>query len=412
MQSLTIAYLADYYSPGMGYVENMLPKWFVRAGHRVHVLASEFNVYGTDPNYRNFAELLGPARESPGTLAVDGYWVHRLPTHVIGSYVCLHGLGSLLRRLKPDVIQAGAAAGLNTFRAAAAALALRIPFFTACHQAPFLAKAYAFNLGAAPLRGLWYRFTRTLPGAMVARGTVRCYVPNDGCAISATKLYGVPPAKVAVTGLASDTELFYPVESLESERERKELRSRLGFEESEVVCIYTGQLDDRKQPMLLARAVAGLRQQGLPFRALFIGGGPVAESLAATPGCMVLGWKKHCELPPFYRACDISVWPALGSISMYDAAACGLPFVVPQHLTDRDIARGNSVVFRDNDLQDLQRALRELLQPDRRRQLGHAGAHLVRTRYSWRILAEQRLRDYVEAVQRYRSRRIGIPTGP
>jgi len=408
---IKVAFVADYYSIGMGYIENMLPKWMARLGARVEVLTSVYNVYGTHENYASFEGFLGPPKTHPRVFEADGYTVRRLPTAVINHYIYLKAFGSTLDEIKPDVVQVGAAAGLNTFQAALYAMRRCIPIFTACHQAPFLAKPGTFDLRAAPVRGLLYRLTRTWPGALVAKASVCCYAPNDGCATAATRLYGVPRCKVKITGLASDTELFHPIESPEDELERTELRARFGFGASDLVCVYTGQLDDRKQPMLLARAVAGLRQQGLPFRALFIGGGPVAESLAATPGCMVLGWKKHCELPPFYRACDISVWPALGSISMYDAAACGLPFVVPQHLTDRDIARGNSVVFRDNDLQDLQRALRELLQPDRRRQLGHAGAHLVRTRYSWRILAEQRLRDYVEAVQRYRSRRIGIPTG-
>ena len=58
---LRIAVVSAFYSEGMGYTENCLPRALAGRGHEVHVVASTFNVYGNDPLYdETYREFLGP----------------------------------------------------------------------------------------------------------------------------------------------------------------------------------------------------------------------------------------------------------------------------------------------------------------------------------------------------------------
>ena len=90
---MRIAIVTDYYSYGMGYTENCLPKALSKLGHDVNVVASTLNIYGNLTNYRKtYEKFLGPAEQPSGTNQIDGYTVHRLPCRIAGRYVLMKGL--------------------------------------------------------------------------------------------------------------------------------------------------------------------------------------------------------------------------------------------------------------------------------------------------------------------------------
>ncbi len=99
-------------------------------------------------------------------------------------------------------------------------------------------------------------------------------------------------------------------------------------------------------------------------------------------------------LAPYYRAADIGVWPVQESISMLDAAACGLPLVVPERMGDRECVKGSGIVYRQGSIEDLAGALARLESAEARRELGDIGAARMRETCDWSRLAEKRLRDY------------------
>src|SRR5262249_7589284 len=160
-----------------------------------------------------------------------------------------------------------------------------------------------------------------------------------------------------------------------AERERRQqLRGELGFAEEDIVCIYTGQFTDAKNPLVLGHAVARLRAAGLPVRGLFIGAGPQSRQLAACEGCGQLPFMPHRDLPPYYRAAEIGVWPTQESMSMLDAAACGLPIIVNDTLLATERIEGNGITYRLNDAADLAEKIGLLRDPAYRQQLGSTGA--------------------------------------
>jgi glycosyltransferase involved in cell wall biosynthesis len=210
-----------------------------------------------------------------------------------------------------------------------------------------------------------------------------------------------------VCPLGVDTELFKPIFTEQDRQNRLSLRQRLGFSESEIVCIYTGRFSEDKNPLLLAKAITQLASMRHHYRGLFVGNGVQAQAIQSCQGCTTLPFVPVHELGDFYRASDIGVWPTQESLSMQDAAACGLPIIANHTLTTPERLHGNGLAYKLNDLGDLVRALLELREPASRKRLGDFGARRMADDFSWASIATRRIRDY-EAALRSKGRGEGI----
>jgi glycosyltransferase involved in cell wall biosynthesis len=153
----------------------------------------------------------------------------------------------------------------------------------------------------------------------------------------------------------------------------------------------------RKGLDVLIRALAGLRDGGVEFRAALVGGG----KLLAAHRSLVreLGLAAQVSLPgvvpdpsPYLRACDVFVLPSTGeggsgSVSVLEALQAGAPIIssavdgIPEDLThDRDallVAPGSAAALRD--------ALARMLADDSLRERLSRGA---RATYEARFAAE------------------------
>jgi glycosyltransferase involved in cell wall biosynthesis len=151
--------------------------------------------------------------------------------------------------------------------------------------------------------------------------------------------------------------------------------------------------------LLLARAIARMRAEGRSFFGLFIGDGAQRTRVAESEACAVMDFMDFSRLGPYYRACDIAVWPTSESTSMLDAVACGLPIVVSDRIY-QDHVSGNGLAYRMNDLDSLCDALRQLDDRNRRQILGEIGARKMRERFTWEIAARRRFEDFSAALGR------------
>jgi glycosyltransferase involved in cell wall biosynthesis len=212
----------------------------------------------------------------------------------------------------------------------------------------------------------------------------------------------VPRSKIEIGPLGVDTELFHPVRSALEEKERAAARARWSFSDDQIVCIYTGRFTEDKNPLLLAKAVAELQERGEKYRGLFVGNGPQAEALRMARGCITLPFVPVQELGALFRASDIGVWPGQESLSMLDAAACGLAIIVNHTLNAPERIAGNGKAYRLNDLDDLLRALTELKDRTKRDEMGRIGSLKMARDFSWEAVARARLKVYEAAADRRR----------
>ena len=397
-QRIRVALLSEVFCRNMGYLENMLPKYLARLGAEVHVLATDL-----PPDYRRkspgspYAGFLGEWQ--PGSRqTMDGFKLHILGHQKIFGHMRMTGLGAKLREISPDIVQVSSPIGWIALDAARYRVSIGYRLFTGSHY-----HASVFPLATRP-SPLWSGArlkclaARTIPGRIASLAAEKCYAITSDCAEVAVRFFGVPQSQIEICPLGVDTELFHPVQGASDAADRAALRQRFGFSDAEIVCIYTGRFTDEKNPLLLAKAVAHLREQGHTYRGLFIGDGSQADDIANCSGCVTHPFEPVNALGAFFRAADIGVWPAQESLSMLDAAACGLPIVVNHTMTAPERIAGNGLTYRLNDTNYLLRALLELKDASQRRKLGRIGAQKMARDFSWESVARRRLHDYETAL--------------
>lgn len=411
-QPIRIALLSEVFCKNMGYLENILPKYLARLGAEVHVLATDL-----PPDYRGkspcspYAGFL--SEWQPGSqLRMDGFALHILGHQKILGHMRMAGLGAKLREISPDIVQVSSPIGWMALDAARFRMSLGYRLFTGSH---YHASVFPLAMQPAPFWSaarLKCFAARTIPGRLASLAAEKCYAITSDCAEVAVRFFGVPSEQIEICPLGVDTELFHPLRDASGSAERAVLRRRFGFSDSEIVCIYTGRFTEEKNPLLLAKAVECLRRQGHPFRGLFIGNGTQANGIRSCSGCVLLPFEPVNALGAFFRAADIGVWPAQESLSMLDAAACGLPIVVNHTMTAPERVAGNGLTYLLNDAKDLLRVLLELKDLSTRREMGRIGAQKMARDFSWESVARCRLRDYEAALRPSSSARESSASRP
>ena len=390
---MRVAVLCETFSKKMGYLQRMLPKYLAHLGVETHVVTMDlFPYYRT----RDFGVTYGGFADTeylvPGTVEQhEGYTLHVLPHRASLGHMRMVGLRKKLEEIKPDVVQTMANFGWIAMDAAWLQPSLGYKLFTGNH---FHASVFplAQNGSSWGLQRIRCLLTRTIPGWMVGRFTEKCYAIAPDCADVAVRFFGAPEEKVVVCPLGVDSEFFHARNG--DDCGRKTVRKELGFCDSDIVCIYTGRFSEDKNPLLMARAIAKLAESGEPYRGLFVGNGVQAAQIRAMPACKVREFVPVHELGKYFHAADIGVWPTQESMSIFDAAACGLPVVVNHTMGAMERVDGNGITYRLNELDDLIRALRELRDERTRARLGAAGALKMADHFTWESIARRRLRDY------------------
>lgn len=399
---MRIVLISEIFSKGMGYLENVLPKYLARLGAEVDVMATSLPPnYRQDPKqstYRGFANS-----EAPGTVAtLDGFRLHVLAHKQELGHIRLAGVREKLNQLRPDIVQIMTPIGWIAIDSALARLRLGFRLFSGCHYHASVFPLAQRNLAwFAPAR-LRCSIERGLHGRAVSWCTEKCYAISADCAEVAARFFGVPRQKLAISPLGVESEVFHASSGQDEAGTRKELRLHLGFQEEDIVCIYTGRFTDDKNPLLLAQAVARLHESGENFRGLFVGNGPQAGPIARMPGCVAHPFVPMNKLGDLYRAAELAVWPTQESMSMLDAAACGLPVIANDRMGAPERLQGCGRHYRLGNLDDLTEKIRLLKSAEVRRRLGAQGARRMKEEYSWEAIAERRLADYAEAMAQAR----------
>lgn len=165
--------------------------------------------------------------------------------------------------------------------------------------------------------------------------------------------------------------------------------------------ICTGRLVERKGQQYLIPAMAELKRQGLPIELLLVGVGDnearlrsQVRELALQETVHFAGYVNWLEMPELYRSSDVFVLPSHNegmSIALLEAMASGLPVVVTDTGTARQIVRENGLIVPWGDVDQLAQALGALVNSaDLRARMARASQELAR-QYRWHPVAERYL---------------------
>ena len=202
-----------------------------------------------------------------------------------------------------------------------------------------------------------------------------------------------PPDTVIYNGVDADyfTDRYTP-------EQKHSLRGALEFGDDDFVVGLCSALRPEKAPVDLLRAVASLRQQGVPAKVLFIGDGPerlkveqAADSLGIRAHVRITGFQQ--DIRPFAACCDVMTLVSHSetfSLAALEAMALGKPMVLSDTggAAELVVPGEHGFLYDPGDIEALASRLRMLTDPALRAQLGAAAMCRVRELFTVRAMAD------------------------
>ncbi len=152
-----------------------------------------------------------------------------------------------------------------------------------------------------------------------------------------------------------------------SDRATSQLRVKLGIEQQDLVFLFAGKLETKKDPLLLVQSF--LSVAGPTSHLIIAGDGPLREEIQrATVGISnihLMPFQNQSEMPALYNAADIFVLPSRGpnetwGLAINEAMACGCAVLVSDKCGAADdlVIKGeNGFVFQAGNELDLKTKL-------------------------------------------------------
>ncbi|HYH94378.1 glycosyltransferase family 4 protein [Hyalangium sp.] len=214
--------------------------------------------------------------------------------------------------------------------------------------------------------------------------------------------YAQRPSRYIPMGV--DVELFQPDRAAGADFLRE-----LGWEPAGAPVVgYLGRFVPEKGVELLRKVLEGLTT---PWRALFVGGGPMEASLRAWGErqggrVRVVTGVPHAQVPRVLNAMDVLCapsqttprWKEQFGRMLAEGFACGVPVLTSDSGEIPHTAGDAGRVLPEADVAAWTAALAEVLEsPDRRRELAARGRARAMTRFAWPVVAREHL-DFFESV--------------
>jgi glycosyltransferase involved in cell wall biosynthesis len=221
--------------------------------------------------------------------------------------------------------------------------------------------------------------------------------------------YQERPSRLGPLGV--DTAVFFP-----DAEARRRAREALGWsEDGPPVVGFVGRFVPEKGVRLLMSALEQARE---PWRALFVGGGPLGDEIrlwAKNQGERVrVVTLSHDEMPAYVNAMDVLCapsetaphWAEQFGRMLIEAFACRVAVIGSDSGEIPYVIGDAGVVARERDRAAWTRAIDELLaDPGRRRELGERGLARANELYAWPVVARGYLHFFEELYDRRRSAR-------
>jgi glycosyltransferase involved in cell wall biosynthesis len=208
------------------------------------------------------------------------------------------------------------------------------------------------------------------------------------------------PSRIIPPGV--DTQAFAP-----DVASRARLRAQWGWSGDVPVVGFVGRFVPEKGCGLLADALSRLT---IPWRALFVGGGPEAAALTsfaeAHPGRVIIATDvTHDRVPAYLNAMDVLCAPSRTTARwreqfgrmLIEAMSCGVPVVASRSGEIPYVVQDAGVILPEDDAASWADAISSVLTSDeKRRTLAALGVSRARSEFDWPVVARRHLEFFEE----------------
>lgn len=331
--------LSCFYVEGLGYQENLLPKYHRLHGNEVFVLTSEFSNSGLgDPRYLHlreyenddFVHIIKLDRKEPRILK---------KCLTINRY---NGVYTAIERIEPDIIFVHGLTSCADLEIAKYLKKHRNVVAYADQHADYFNASIVSRKRRLLVKILWNPMIRRLqPYIKKFWGTTpwRCDYLE--------KVYKIPKEKIDLLVMGADDQ---KIDFLHREDIRMRIRGELGIRENDFVIVSGGKIDRAKNIHLLMQAVQEL---DLPNLHLIVFGDPLADiekEFRVFEKCdriHTVGWIPADRVYDYFLASDLAVFPGTHSVLWEQACGCRIPCVFKDWEGMHHLDVGGNCVFFD-----------------------------------------------------------------
>jgi glycosyltransferase involved in cell wall biosynthesis len=184
------------------------------------------------------------------------------------------------------------------------------------------------------------------------------------------KNYGVKEQNLTFLPHAVDNERF----SSDRVIEVLKLREELGLKEEDILVLFAGKLEAKKDPLLLFKAFLLLKSPNVHL--LFVGNGELEQQLKSESNKVAegpkkvhfMGFQNQTRMPVIYQACELFCLPSKGpgeswGLAINEAMACSRAIIASDKVgAAADLIRPNynGHIFESGNLTDLKEKLEKL----------------------------------------------------
>jgi len=201
------------------------------------------------------------------------------------------------------------------------------------------------------------------------------------------------------------------IEDFDIPYSKEECREKLAFLPSEKILLYVGNLEPRKGPDILIKAMPRILKNVYDTKLVIVGDGVMrnelnnlAEKLKISERVKFTGFVHKSEKVLYYKSADVLVLPSLyevfGIVNL-EAMACNVPIVASKIGGIPDVVKDgeNGLLVPPRDSEALADAIIYLLKnKDIRERMGENGRKLVEEKYTWKKVAEETDKLYLSLM--------------
>jgi glycosyltransferase involved in cell wall biosynthesis len=396
---MKIVHVEDNFLPTSGYQLNFLAKWNARHGNEVKIIVSDSIVPWTNVGFTsNSLEKMD--REYELQHGVKIVRVHS-KRRISGREVLDRRLFQIVDDEKPDVVMVHGFDTLTGLRFIWKLGKLNYPIISDSHMYP-VASVNKFA-----------KFFRTYVRKFITP-KIKRFSLNIAAVSPATKRfmmdsYRIPSQLIPIIPFGTDTDLFKP-----DSDQRDLTRRELSISEDNFVLIYTGKIAHDKKVLLLAEVFANICKQKVSRKPVLIlvgsGNGSYYEKVmyaleSVKQYVRYVPTQEVWNLPKYYQAADLAVWPGACSLSFFDAQACGLP-VIAENIAGNDerLRHNNGWLFKSGSAHDLEEKIKEALDlsSEELKQIGHRGMEIAVKNQSYDKISSEFEKLMIQDIERFR----------
>lgn len=348
---MKILHIDETFHPSYGYHTAPLSKQQSCDGHEVFIITVQSDMLY--PVFEKFGDT------SEDIIAADrdftesyGVKIIRVPIHkyVSGRAIYKNGIIRIIHEISPDIIYAHLVESLVSIQ-----LILRGLNYPIIFDSHMLAMASGNRFVKI------YEFLyRAIIAKIIENRRYTVVRTQDDCYVN-THL-GIKEEFTPLISFGTDTDLFKP-----DSKQKEKFHDEFQINDNDYIVIYTGKLTEEKGALFFAESIKEkfILEDGRGIVFIVIGNsvgeyGERVEKLFSESENRILRFplQKYLDLPKFYQAADISIFPRQCSLSFFDVQSCGLPVILESNdLNKLRISHNNGICFKPDDNADLRKQI-------------------------------------------------------